>query len=82
MKAPAPACFKDWQEHDVLAHEEWVKTVGRFHAAVLRFASTWGYVITETVGASDHVIDGNFDWDWTAMDACDRCEKALSKLTT
>jgi hypothetical protein len=82
MRPPTPACFKAWQEHDVPAREERVKTVGNFHAAVMRFASSWGYVITETVGENDHVIDGNFSWDWTAMDACDHCELTLAKLTT
>ena len=81
MKPPSPPCFKDWQEHGVQAHDAWVKKVGRFRMSVMRYGANWGYLITETTGVSNEVVTGKFDWDWTAMDACSRCEEAIAKLT-
>jgi hypothetical protein len=79
VKSPSPACFKDWQEHDVTSHIEWFKKDKGMSVTVQLFGSSWGYLITKRSGVSHEVIEGKFDWEWTAMDACTKAEEAFTR---
>ena len=79
MKAPSPACFKDWQEYDVSEHVEWAKRNAIVCATVQLFGASWGYLVTRRTDVSHEVIEGKFDWDWTAMDACAKAEEAFAR---
>lgn len=83
MKAPSPACFATWQEHDVASHVEWLKRSKNKDMAVMvqLLGANWGYLVLQLEKGRWTVLSGEFDWDWTAMDAHEKAEAAWAKAT-
>lgn len=81
MKTPSPACFATWETHDVVPHEEWFKVSKNMVVTVQRVGSNWGYLVLQSELNGWTMLDGEFNSEWTAVDACKKAEEAWAKAT-